>query len=474
MAFNADPSDRTVSLRRPPSHRPPPLRSPSEALEPLRAPEAPRRRRVIRDEEPSKARGLLTFLNGTVTFVLFALVLGWIVLDSAVERYEAPGLLQKAALFQVKEGETTRSVAERLVSRELGIFEPSVENGMVLRGAIALSWLNSWLGIQPREGIKAGEYELPKGASMRQVLAILNRGVSVQIPILLHPGLTSQQIVELLKAEPALSGEINEVPAEGSLLPQTYHIRRADTRQSVVDRMQREQDKTLKDLWAKRAQNLPLKSVEEMVVLASIVQREMGRLDDPARIAAVFVNRLRANQRLESDPTILYGLYKGAVVWNKAILASEKASQTPYNTYFVKGLPPTPICNPSKTAMLAVLNPAQTEDLFFVSLGDGKSLFAKNYAEHQKNVALLRRAEAERKLQQNQQQQPAPPAQQQTQPVTTPAPQPVVAPQPPVSPKPAVAPKATPAQPVNQPATQPATKPATKPKPPAAQTPPSQ
>ncbi|KAB2848889.1 MAG: endolytic transglycosylase MltG [Hyphomicrobiaceae bacterium] len=429
MPINADPSERTVSLRRPLSHRPATLRSPSEALEPLRAPQAPRRRRVVREEEPSKAKGVLTFLNGMVTFALFALILGWVVVDAAVQRFEAPGLLQKPTPFSVKEGETTRSVAERLVSKDLGIFEASVENGMVLRGAIAISWLNSWLGIHPREGIKAGEYELPKGASMRHVLAILNRGVSVQLPVLVHPGLTSYQIVEQLKGDQSLSGEVTEVPAEGTLLPETYNVRRGDMRQSLIDRMQRDHARVMKELWAKRAQNLPLRSLEEAVVLASIVQREMGRFDDPSRIAAVFINRLRGNQKLESDPTILYGLYKGAVVWNKAILASEKASQTPFNTYFVKGLPPTPICNPSKTAVQAVLNPAQTEELFFVSLGDGKSLFAKSYAEHQKNVRELRRVEAERNArlqQQNQQQQTPPPAQPQQ--ATPPAPAATVAP----------------------------------------------
>lgn len=473
MAFNADPRERTVSLGRPRSHRPPP-RSPSEALEPLRAPEAPRRRRVIRDEEPSKARGLITFLNGMVTFALFALVLGWVVLDSAIQRFDAPGLLQKATLFQVKEGETTRSVAERLVSKDLGIFEPTTENGMVLRGAIAFAWLQSKISSQAREGIKAGEYELPKGASMRQVLAILNRGVSIQFSVTIPEGLTSEQIVERLRANQSLTGDITEVPAEGTLMPQTYKFGRGDTRQSILDRMQAAHSKLTKEIWDRREPSTPLKSVEELAILASIVEKETGRPDERDRVAAVFVNRLKIGQPLASDPTILYGLYKGAVQWGKPILKSEIDSRTSHNTYHFKGLPPTPICNPGLKAMEAVLNPAKTDDLFFVADGNGRSVFSKTYSEHLKNVRELRKVEAERKLQLQQQiqqqQQQLQPVQPQTQTAPNPAPQPAVAPQTPVAPKAPVAPKTAPAQPVNQPAT----KPAPKPKPPAAQTPPSQ
>lgn len=453
MAFNADPPVRTVSLRRPSSHRPT-LGSPSEALEPLRAPEAPRRRRVIRDAEPSRARGVIAFLNGMVTCTLFALVLGWFVVDAALQRFDAPGLLEKSTLFAVKEGETTRSVVDRLVSKELGIFEPTTENGMVLRGTVAVAWLGSWLGLQPREGIKAGEYELPKAASMRQVMAILNRGVSIQFSITIPEGLTSEQIVERLRANQSLTGEIPEVPAEGTLMPQTYKFSRGDTRQSILDRMQATHAKLTKEIWEKRDAGTPLKSVEELAILASIVEKETGRPDERDRVAAVFVNRLKIGQPLASDPTILYGLYKGAVQWGKPILKSEIDSRTSHNTYHFKGLPPTPICNPGLKAMEAVLNPAKTDDLFFVADGNGRSVFSKTYSEHLKNVRELRRVEAERNLKLQQQ--------------TNPAPQPAVAPQT-TTPKPAVAPKPAPT------ANQPAPKSPAKPKPPATtQPPPSQ
>ena len=203
-------------------------------------------------------------------------------------------------------------------------------------------------------------------------------------------GLTSHQIVERLRADTNLSGEIAKVPGEGSMLPETLVVEDGASRQLIIDRMAVEARKFAERAWAQRNKGLPLKSLEEAIVLASIVEKETGRGDQLGRVAAVFVNRLRNNMRLQSDPTILYGLMIGEVVWNRPILRSEITQKTTYNTYQIDGLPPTPICNPSRAAIEAVLSPAHTKDLYFVSDGVGGHVFAETLKEHNSNVARWR------------------------------------------------------------------------------------
>lgn len=242
--------------------------------------------------------------------------------------------------------------------------------------------------------LKAGEYSIPSRASMARILADLRAGRVVRHLITIPEGWTSEMAAEAVARSPVLTGTA-EPPAEGSLLPETYEVRRGESRAVVLDRMRAAQAKLLAALWPARQPGLPFKTPEEAVALASIVEKETALPDERPRIAAVYINRLRAGMRLESDPTTIYGISRGRPL-GRGILRSELAAQNPYNTYQVAGLPPTPIANPGKAAIAAVLNPPQTDELFFVANGRGGHDFSATFGEHEKNVAHWRRIERQR------------------------------------------------------------------------------
>ena len=254
----------------------------------------------------------------------------------------------------------------------------------------------SWRDTRRLQQLKAGSYEIPERASIRSVIDILAEGRTVTHRVTIPEGLTSHQIVERLRADPNLTGEITEVPPEGSLLPETLILQRGAPRQAVIDSLRAEMRKLMEKLWAQRQKDLPFKTWEEAIILASIVEKETGRNDERERVAAVFINRLRQNMRLQSDPTILYGISAGKTVWNRPILRSEIVQKTSHNTYQIDGLPPTPICNPGRAAIEAVLNPASTKDLYFVADGNGGHVFAETLKEHNANVQKWRAIERER------------------------------------------------------------------------------
>ena len=241
--------------------------------------------------------------------------------------------------------------------------------------------------------LKAGEYEIRKSASMSQVRATIVEGKSILHKVTLPEGLTSAQIIERLAAEETLTGEVTEIPPEGSLLPDTYRFSKGTTRQELVDRMLSEQQKFLTAMWEKRKPNLPVSTPEQALVLASIVEKETGRADERQRVAAVFVNRLRKNMRLQSDPTIIYGLVGGKGSLGRPITRSDIDSKTAYNTYQINGLPPGPICNPGRSAIEATLDPAETQDLYFVADGSGGHAFSESLKEHNAAVSNWRKVE---------------------------------------------------------------------------------
>jgi UPF0755 protein len=262
-----------------------------------------------------------------------------------------------------------------------------VRSGLVFRLGVIVN--------RKAAALKAGEYAIPSGASPSQIMQILIEGKSIVYKLTLAEGLTSAMIIELVRGHPILLGEIGEVPAEGSLLPETYVFNRGTTRPELVGRMQADHTRVLDELWAGRAPNLPFATKEDAVILASIVEKETGVASERPRVAAVFVNRLRKGMKLQSDPTIIYGLTKG-VPLGRGIRQSELEKPTPYNTYVIVGLPPTPIANPGKASLAAVMNPAQTEDLFFVADGSGGHAFAATLEEHEKNVQKWREIERQR------------------------------------------------------------------------------
>jgi UPF0755 protein len=328
-------------------------------------------------------------LSGIFTFILLIMLLiggAAFLFDSQLD---APGPLERARVVVVPKGEGTHEIAARL-ERDGIVGDRRLFIAGYLWTRFA-AWMEGGKPVQ----LKAGEFEVKQNASIRQLVDLLSEGRTVSYRITVPEGLTSHQIVERLKADQNLSGEITAPPAEGALLPETFIVPRGASRQAVLDTMAAEQKKALEKAWAQRRKDVPLKKPEEAVILASIVEKETGRNDERARIAAVFVNRLRQNMRLQSDPTIVYGLLGGQSVWNRTIMKTEIAQKTSHNTYQIDGLPPTPICNPGRAAIEAVLNPADTKELYFVADGAGGHVFAETLKDHNANVAKWRAVEKE-------------------------------------------------------------------------------
>jgi len=260
------------------------------------------------------------------------------------------------------------------------------------------TFIGGVLAMNARSGLKSGEYLFQKNASLRDVINTIVEGKVVQHAITIPEGLTSEQIVARLQDNDIFSGSLKEQPREGTLLPDTYNFPRGTPRDQVIHRMQQAQKRVLAEVWARRNPDVPLRSPEQLVTLASIVEKETGRADERSRVAAVFTNRLRQRIKLQSDPTIIYGLVGGKGTLGRPIKRSEIQQPSPYNTYVIEGLPPGPIANPGRASLEATANPARTRDLFFVADGTGGHSFTETYDQHQKGVAKLRAME---KQQQN-------------------------------------------------------------------------
>ncbi|SFB83753.1 endolytic transglycosylase MltG [Tropicimonas isoalkanivorans] len=234
-----------------------------------------------------------------------------------------------------------------------------------------------------------GEEPAPEG------LDAIMENPSTRYRITLAEGVTSWQVIEELKRAPFLSGEVAEVPAEGSLAPDSYETPKGADLGELVAEMKSRQSAILADLWAARAEGLPLETPEEALTLASIVEKETGVADERPMVASVFVNRLKDGMRLQTDPTVIYGLTEGKAPLGRGIRQSELRKATPYNTYVIPGLPPTPIANPGRESIAAALNPADTDYLFFVADGSGGHAFASTLREHNENVRRWREIEAQ-------------------------------------------------------------------------------
>jgi len=241
--------------------------------------------------------------------------------------------------------------------------------------------------------LKPGEYAFQKNASLREVIATIVEGKVVQHAVTVPEGLTSEQIVARLSDNDIFTGSVTEMPREGTLLPETYKFPRGTSREQVVQRMQQAQKRVLAEIWEHRSPDLPFKTPEQLVTMASIVEKETGKPDERSRVAAVFLNRLKQKIKLQSDPTIIYGLVGGKGTLGRPIKRSEITQPSPYNTYVIDGLPPGPISNPGRASLEATANPARTRDLYFVADGTGGHAFTETYDQHQKNVARLRAME---------------------------------------------------------------------------------
>lgn len=426
---------------------PPPLAAPgdayaSETTQPPRG-SAPRNPLILPSpdkEKPPRRRSrvarsqTLSLLSGLITVTTLVAALVFLVLNEVRRDYFAKGPLTEVTTVVVPRNSGTRDIYDILVKAGVVRDEPVLVTNAFQLGMLAFSGGAS---------LKAGEWEFQPGMSMSEVVNHLDSGKPVVHRITFPEGWTSEQIVARLNADPVLTGRIAATPEEGTILPNTYQFSLGDTRQKILDEMRKAQERELKAIWDKREPGLPLATMRDLVILASIVEKETGKPEERARVAGVFVNRLKRNMRLETDPTIIYGLYKGAS-WTepRTLTKAEMAAPNPYNTYKIAGLPPGPIGNPGRAALEAVANPMKTDDIFFVADGTGGHAFAATLAEHNKNVAALRALEAQRG-------QPAA--------ETAPAPAPAPAPA-----RPAAAPRPAAAAPAQRPAaTAPAAQPTT-------------
>ena len=240
--------------------------------------------------------------------------------------------------------------------------------------------------------LKAGEYEIKAAASMHEIMELLKSGKSVQYALTIPEGMTVEQAFARIAAIEELEGEMPaQLPPEGSLAADTLRFTRGAERQDLISKLMADQQSLVQDVWQRRQEGLPLDDINEFVTLASIVEKETGRADERPRVAAVFINRLKRGMRLQSDPTILYGLFGGkGRPAGRPIYKSDIEKPTPYNTYTIDGLPPGPIANPGRAALEAVANPSNTADLYFVADGTGGHVFAATLEEHNENVARYR------------------------------------------------------------------------------------
>ena len=289
-----------------------------------------------------------------------------------------PGPLEQGAVVLFEPGTSVPAMAEQL--RDAGAIRyPELFQAVArLRGDA------------PK--LKAGEYEIPAKSSVVAIIDLLVEGKSILHYLTAPEGRTTAQILKLVAADDALEGELTLAPAEGELLPETYAFTRGETRDELVRDMMKAQDALVDRLWQDRAMDLPFATPEEALVLASIVEKETGVAEERPLIAAVFINRLKKRMRLQSDPTIIYGITGGEPL-GRGLKVSEIEAATPYNTYVIFGLPPTPIANPGRAAIEAVLNPAESDALYFVADGSGGHVFASTLDDHNRNVAQWRRIE---------------------------------------------------------------------------------
>jgi UPF0755 protein len=352
-------------------------RSPRAALEPDHVPLPTRPSR--------RARNPLVIV-GNAVFTILVLIL--IVVGGAVvfgkSRLEAPGPLQEDKIVNIPPRSGILDIAD-LLTRE-GVID-----------AHRIVFVGGVFALNARSDLKAGEYLFPKGASVKDVVETIVEGKVVQHQVTIPEGLTSEQIVARLLENDMLSGNIRDVPREGSLLPDSYHFNRGFTREQMIQRMRQAQERLVREVWERRNPDLPLKTPDQLVILASIIEKETSKPEERTRIAAVLTNRLKQKMKLQSDPTIIYGLVFGKGALGHPLTKSEIAQPTPYNTYVIDGLPPGPIANPGRSSIEAAANPARTKELYFAADGTGGHAFAETYDQHLKNVARLRGIEHEQR-----------------------------------------------------------------------------
>nr|WP_246735825.1 endolytic transglycosylase MltG [Agrobacterium sp. a22-2] len=352
-------------------------KSPSEALRPERVPQPPKRSRRARSQ-------LVIFLNFIMTLTVAVCIIAVAAFYYVMSVYQNPGPLANNANFVVRAG---AGLAE---------ISTSLERNGVVSDARVFRYVTATY-LDDGDTLKAGEYEIKAGASMKDVMDLLKSGKSILYAVSFPEGLTVSQMFKRLADDPVLEGDMPpDLPKEGMLRPDTYKFSRGTKRVEIINQMVAAQEQLVEQIWEKRDADLPIKTRDEFLTLASIVEKETGKDDERAHVASVFINRLAKGMRLQSDPTIVYGLFGGeGKPADRPIYQSDLQKETPYNTYVIKGLPPGPISNPGRAALEAVANPWRTKDLYFVADGSGGHAFAATLDEHNANVKRWRKVEAE-------------------------------------------------------------------------------
>ncbi|XBQ15522.1 MAG: endolytic transglycosylase MltG [Oceanicaulis sp.] len=335
-------------------------------------------------KKPGALARVFAWLAGTaIALVIIAGALAWGGWTWLETKFEEPGPAGENETVQLPRGSGLISIANQLEHEGL------VSDARIFRLMVTIDGGD--------RDLKAGEFAIPPGASMAEIYEILRDGQTIQYPITIAEGLTSAMAVRIVEASEFLTGEITDPPAEGELLPETYMVDRGTDRQALIDRMEAAQDALIAELWPQRAEQLPYNTPEEAIIIASIVEKETGVAEERPLVAAVFLNRMRRGMMLQSDPTIIYGVSGGEPLGRGIYRSELDDADNPYNTYHFVGLTPTPIANPGEASIRAVLNPVQSDYLFFVADGTGGHVFAETYAEHNRNVAAWRRIERQRR-----------------------------------------------------------------------------
>lgn len=350
----------------------------NEALRPEQGTPPPRRSRGSRNQ-------VIVFLNFVMSTIVLVTIGAALLVYFGKREFDAPGPSATGDVVMVKPNTGVREIAS-LLERQ-GLITDARVFALGVRAYDADS------------ALKAGEYEIKPRASMREIMELLESGRSVLYSLTIPEGLTVAQAFQRIADHEALAGDMpDEMPPEGSLVADTQRFMRGTQRKDLIARMIAEQKELVESIWERRVDGLPVETIEEFVTLASIVEKETGHPEERSRVAAVFINRLKKGMRLQSDPTIIYGIFGGkGKPADRPIYRSDIDTPTEYNTYTIDGLPPGPIATPGRASLEAVANPSQTSDLYFVADGTGRHVFAQTLQEHNENVARWRAVERKRK-----------------------------------------------------------------------------
>jgi UPF0755 protein len=352
-------------------------RNSSEVLRPRAAPPPPRRSRQSRNQ-------FVVFLNFCMSVIVFLVIVGGLGVFIGNRTFEGAGPSTQSGTVLVRPNTGSAEIASLLERRGF------ISDARIFRLGLRAYGADS--------SLKAGEYEIAAGSSMRDIMELLESGRSVLYSLTIPEGLTVHQAMARIAASEELEGEMPEThPAEGMMAADTLRFTRGMQRSAVIEKLTADQKRLIDTIWERRVEGLPINDINEFVTLASIVEKETSRADERSRVASVFINRLERGMRLQSDPTIIYGIFGGeGKPADRPIYRSDIDTPTPYNTYTIDRLPPGPIAIPGRASLEAVANPSQTNDLYFVADGTGGHAFAETLEEHNRNVARWREIERQR------------------------------------------------------------------------------